>query len=498
VTTSGTLTVSGTLALTNGGTGANTAAAARTNLGLAIGTTVQAQSANLQAVANLTTAADQIDYWTGSGTAAVTALSSWARSTVLSQTTNGAFLTAVGAAPLVSPTLTTPTFSGVTTVNGFAYFNVNSQTRPVASSVPGSLSQGSARSWNFSGGNGEVCEWNLFTGASNSFSFKQMTSATTHTDLLDLSNTAATFRVPIRSVGLGANLTPRGRLVLGPLLPATPTDPLGQSTVTNSPNLYYMPCDGDVIPLWDGGMWVPRTFTLTSIPINALAAGTAYDVFMFWNGSAVAAETVAWAAGTAYGPSTNTPNTFATARATALVYQNGILVKSGDATRRYVGSFHTQTGTTAGNTVTSDDFTRRLVFNYYNQVTKTFQRDGAADGPYTIPAANAWYPHVSKLNFCVYYFGGVNGSLSLNSAIAWNPTTANAPNVAYIGLMDQIGNVPAISAGNTGSIANQFSGASVSYQRGQVNGLIAFDPAVLAGGINVQFRNSKLHGVCQC
>lgn len=87
-------------------------AAAQTTLGLVPGTNVQAFDAELAAIAGLTSAADKLPYFTGSGTAALADFSAFAR-TLNDDTTAAAARTTLGAE--VIPTLVTITTNGAYT-----------------------------------------------------------------------------------------------------------------------------------------------------------------------------------------------------------------------------------------------------------------------------------------------------------------------------------------------------------------------------------------------
>lgn len=117
-------------------------------------------------------------------------------------------------------------------------------------------------------------------------------------------------------------------------------------------NVYVTPHNGNKMALYDGSSaWVALTFTELTQSLAALVSGDNVDVFAYNNAGAVATELLAW--------------TNSTTRATALVRQNGILVKSGATTRRYLGTIY------ANGTGTSEDSAKnRLLWNNYNRVPR--------------------------------------------------------------------------------------------------------------------------------
>src|SRR5690606_14864140 len=122
------------------------------------------------------------------------------------------------------------------------------------------------------------------------------------------------------------------------------------------------------------GEWQIRTFSEKTITNAVLFpdANTNYDVFVYAQGeSDIAFESVAW--------------TDSATRSTELSKQDGILVKTGDATRRYIGTVRTDT---AGKLTNS--LQKRFVWNYYNRLQNRLVIDDYETHTYDVDSFRPW------------------------------------------------------------------------------------------------------------
>lgn len=155
------------------------------------------------------------------------------------------------------------------------------------------------------------------------------------------------------------------RLTLTTAVPVTTEDVTGATTI------YCTPYKGNRISLYDGTNWNVRTSAEFSLGLGTITSAKPYDVFCYDNAGVPTLEFLAW--------------TNDTTRATALAYQDGVLVKSGATTRRYLGSFYT-----TSTTQTEDSAANRNLFNYYNRVRKPMVKvDATASWTY---GTTTWRP----------------------------------------------------------------------------------------------------------
>lgn len=134
--------------------------------------------------------------------------------------------------------------------------------------------------------------------------------------------------------------------------------PVSLSSTAAATTIFWTPYMGDRVSTFNGKRWTTQQFTEKTVAVPATTT-TPYDVFVV--DGTLALETVNWSSDTA--------------RATALVMQDGVLVKSGDFTRKYLG-----TGRTTGvSGQTEDSPNNRFLWNYYNRVLKNTATNYTAD-----------------------------------------------------------------------------------------------------------------------
>jgi hypothetical protein len=152
-----------------------------------------------------------------------------------------------------------------------------------------------------------------------------------------------------------------GRLTLTSGTPVTTAD------VTAATTLYFTPYKGDLVGLFDGANWSIEQFAELNIAIPA-TTDTNYDVFLYDNGGVLTLELTAW--------------TNATTRATALTTQDGVYVRTGATTRRYLGSVRT-TGVSGQ---CEDSEAKRFVWSYYNRLERRLYVNDGTNFSYAVAA----------------------------------------------------------------------------------------------------------------
>ncbi len=154
------------------------------------------------------------------------------------------------------------------------------------------------------------------------------------------------------------------RLTLTTGVPVTVTD------VTGAVTIFCTPYKGNRISLYDSsGNATVLTSAQFSIAVPATTSQM-YDIFCYNNAGVATLELLAW--------------TNDTSRATAIVLTTtGSYTKSGDLTRRYLGSFRT-TGVSGQ---TEDSGVKRYLWNNYNRVSRMMRRvESTVSWTYTLLA----------------------------------------------------------------------------------------------------------------
>ena len=170
----------------------------------------------------------------------------------------------------------------------------------------------------------------------------------------------------VLTIGITLNQTVNGRLTLESGEPVSTTDQTAKTT------LYFTPYKGNQVSVYNGTNWSVKTLSEISLSLSGYAADTNFDIFVYDNAGTLTLESAAW--------------TDDTTRATALTTQDGIYVKSGATTRRYIGTIRT-IGTTGQ---CEDSESKRFVWNYYNRVDRSLLAEKQSPHSYTSATKRPW------------------------------------------------------------------------------------------------------------
>jgi hypothetical protein len=185
--------------------------------------------------------------------------------------------------------------------------------------------------------------------------------------------------------------------------------------LTSQSTLYLVPYNGDSISLYDGTNWGLFTISGTSVSAStaSLASGSIYDVYCYSNAGVPALEfSTAWTGGI-------------TSRADAIQYINGIPLKSGTLTRRFVGTVW------ARNSGTIDDGRQyRGVWNWDNRVTRPMDFTEATAHTYNVSGSLNSRPWNGASGNALYWIQGIGG-IAANASMFTNFRKSAGAATAY-------------------------------------------------------------------
>lgn len=189
------------------------------------------------------------------------------------------------------------------------------------------------------------------------------------------------------------------------------TLPVPTSDITAATTLYLLPYTDNRIWLMDSaGGWKLRNSGSTTISysISGFTASTLYDLWCYNNAGTPALDVTAWSNS---GAGTST-------RATALAYKDGVAYKTGDYTRRYVGTFRTTS--TTGQTEDSGWFNdnvpvNRLIWNQDNRVIRPIKLHDSTAGSSHNYNTSAWRNFNANANMVVNIVSGMDSAVDLNA-----------------------------------------------------------------------------------
>ena len=141
--------------------------------------------------------------------------------------------------------------------------------------------------------------------------------------------------------------------------------PVPTSDVSSAGTVYWVPGDGNEIALYDAddSVWNVHSSSELSIPAAGQSTGwNLVDVFAYADGGGnVALERLSW---------DGAADLRDLVRVTPLTWKDGVRVKSGDPTRRYVGSFFCFTSAADTTGITEDSRAKRYVWNRDNRAPR--------------------------------------------------------------------------------------------------------------------------------